>query len=232
MKITIVGAARSRSTLLLYYLHTLNQHLTNYSEFYTAANHEGNSNLASISEKLLQQDNYIVKIMGHNVAPGFTPNVFHFEKYDQIHLIERNDFFEQACSAHVANTIKMWQIDEQRISLLRQQIQDKNFILSWQSILGQGMNIANYLEMKKYLLENNIPFTLHTYEGAESYSKCQSETIKSGIDYSSIITNYHLKEKINLLFNKCFSYSKAESNLELFSAELAELAPELYSWGG
>lgn len=225
MKIVVISAARSRSSLLSYYLHTVNNNTKTYGEFYTEFINNDNTKLEDITERLFAEGDYIVKIMGHNLLAEYTPAVFRLEEYDQIHLIERYDFFEQCCSMLVADDLKIWHLRDNDNSRLKQHalLKNRNFTLSSDTIYGQGHNVVRYLEMKKYLVSNDIPFTLHTYDEAIKYSNQQTSIINNNISYDSIITNYYLKMQVNALFNEYFCYKKAESDIASFMLGLSEV---------
>ena len=225
MKIVVIAAARSRFSLLSYYLYTLNSNINTCGEFYTECVKKGNTKLEDITEQLFAKGDYITKIMGHNLLAEYTPNVFKLGDYNQIHLIERYDFFDQCCSMLVANALKIWHLRDNDNSRLKQHalIKNRNFTLSSGTIYGQGHNVARYLEMKKYLVSNDIPFTLHTYDNAIEYSEQQTSIIKNNISYDSIITNYHLKTQVNSLFDEYFCYKKAESDLDSFMLSLTKI---------
>jgi hypothetical protein len=224
MKIVVIAAARSRSTLLTYYLHTLND-VKPVGEYYTYSVNKGNINLEDITKSLFAEGKFITKIIGHNLIAEYTPDVFKLEEYNQIHLIERYDFFEQCCSMLVAKTLKIWHVRYNDNSKLKQHalLRNRKFTLTVDTIMSQGKDVMRYLEIKKYLIDNNIPFTLHTYDDAIHYAEYQRLIEKNNISYDSVITNYHLKKQVNSLFNEFFCYEKSESDLETFLSMLSKM---------
>ncbi len=225
MKIAVVAAARSRSKLLSLYLHSLNPELSSYDEHYTFEINKGNTDLESITKSLVKENNYITKIMGHNLVSGYSPEVFEYKVYDQIHLIERYNFFDQCCSVHVSKNTGIWHLMNTDTLKLKQHvvIKKQHFTLTRATIQEQSQTVAKYLTIKKYLLDNDIPFTLHTYNEAVNYSVFQSKILPNDINYQSIITNYHLKDRVNSLFNEYFCYENAESDLESFIDKLSTI---------
>ena len=223
MKIAVVSTGRSRCSLLGHYLHTLHNDLELLGEFYTEAHWNGKHDLIELTQELFEKENYIVKIMSlHSVEEMiFGPEVFKFEEYDEIHLIERRDFFEQCCSWQVANDTKIYhhtEITQDKIN----SISKSTYHVSHQQIYQNTHKIARYLDIKRYLINNNIPYTLHTYEGAKAYSDKQSVLKDSNLNYGELIVNYDLKDKINKLFNQYFSYENATSDLESFKRDLLD----------
>lgn len=226
MRIAVVGSSRTRSTLLTYYLHGVYPNLKRHDELYTREFADGNSDLIKITDKLMNSDNYIIKIMDYNLLPFHEPNVFRFQEYDQIHLVERYDFFEQCCSLQISYDTNVWHIKSSDINprlKQRMMITNRQYILDTRTVTELAKNITCYLKIKKNLLENNIPYTLHTYDQAAKYSNLQTTLVDNKLDYPSLITNYHLKDVINALFEQCFSYTHCTSNLGYFVDELSKI---------
>ena len=44
------------------------------------------------------------------------------------------------------------------------------------------------------------------------------------LDYSELITNYHLKEEVNAVFNKYVSYDDMTSDLKSFNAAIGDIS--------
>jgi hypothetical protein len=220
MKIAIIGTSRSRSTLLAHYISRIRR-LDLYNEHYTyALKHQGND-LTSITNELTNQDNFVVKIMGHNLNGHIgEPNVFNFSMYNEIHLIERYSFFDQCCSLQVSLDTGVWHkiAGQDTFTKKYDQIKKQKFLLQQSTIIGLANNLVSYLLIKKYLLENDIAFKLHTYDSVKRFSIQQHALSNPNIDYQNIITNYHMKEKINQLFTDSFSFSESTSNLDLFKS--------------
>ena len=227
MKIAVVSTGRSRCTLLAKYLHTLYADLEFCKEFYTEASfNEGRRNLIELTDELFSKENYVVKIMAMNLHSEYDPSVFRLEEYDQIHLIERSDFFQQCCSWMVARTNNLYHLrnDEPRsgkkvFDLLRQQ----KCKLKLDNIKEYADYVDIYLKIKRYLVDKNLKYTLHTYEDAKQFGKMQDMIEDSNLNYSEMITNYHLKENVNTVFNKHFSYTNITSDLAAFNSEIGEI---------
>jgi hypothetical protein len=221
MKIAIIGTARSRSTLLAQYIHSRNRRLDLYNERYTyALKHQGND-LNSITNELINQDNFIVKIMGHNLNGHIGEvDVFNFSMYNEIHLIERYSFFDQCCSLQVSLDTGVWHkiVRLEKSAKEYEQIKKQKFLLQQSTILSIAESLANYLLVKQYLLENGIEFKLHTYDSVKKFGMQQYALANPNIDYQDIIVNYSMKEKIDQLFTDSFSFSEAMSNLDLFKS--------------
>lgn len=226
MRIAVVGSSRTRSTLLTYYLQSTYPNLKRYDELYTREFANGNLDLPAITHELLKDNNFIVKIMGYNLLPPYNPEVFDFRSYDQVHLIERYDFFEQCCSLQVSYDTDIWLVKASDINpRLKQQmmITNRQYTLTAKTIIELAKDTINYMTIKSHLIENHINFTMHTYDQAAKYGNFQTKLVDNRLDYQSLITNYHLKDKINLLFNQYFSYSTGISDLDCFTQELKKL---------
>lgn len=231
MKIAVVSTGRSRCTLIARYLHTLHENLTYEAEFYTDYMRLGNLDMASLTENLLSKENYVVKIMSGNLIEGFDPSVFRLEEYDQIHLVERHDFFQQCCSWSVARTHNLYHLrnDEPKegmppsgkkeFDLLRNQ----QVKLRLEHIKDGAEYVDIYFKIKRYLIDNNLEYTLHTYESAKQFDKKQSILEDNKFNYNDMITNYHLKDQVNELFAECFSYENLTSDLESFNARISDM---------
>jgi hypothetical protein len=227
MKIAVVSTGRSRCTLLAKYLHTLYADLEFCKEFYTDAKLDvGRLNLVELTDELFAKENYVIKIMSWNLYEEYDPSVFKLEEYDQIHLIERHDFFQQCCSWRVARANNVYNLyndnprfDKKVFDLLRQQRSK----LKLYQIKEYAKYVDIYLKIKRYLVDNKLNYTLHTYESAKQFDKKQDMVEDSNLNYSELITNYHLKENVNAIFNKHFSYDEMTSNLELFKSEISEI---------
>lgn len=226
MRIAVVGSSRTRSTLLTFYLQSINSNIKRYDELYTREFAVGNSDLVEITNRLLDDDNYIIKIMDYNLLPAYEPDVFRLQEYDQIHLIERYDFFEQCCSLQISYDTNIWHIKTSDVNpRLKQRfmITNRQYALSARTVLELARNITCYMTIKKNLIENNINFTMHTYDEAAKYGNLQKTLVDNRLDYPSLITNYHLKAEINSLFEQCFSYNDTSSKLDHFTLELSKL---------
>jgi hypothetical protein len=226
MKIAVVSTGRSRCTLVAFYLHTVYSELEFCREFYTESSWEYKLDLVSLTDELMDKENFIVKIMSLNLYEGYEPSVFKFEEYDELHLVERHDFFEQCCSWYTARMNKLYHLrndsensGEKEFGYIRKQ---KNKI-KLEYIKEYAEYVDRYIKLKRYIIDNNLKFTMHTYESAKEFDKKQSVIEDSNLNYSDLITNYQLKDDINALFNECFSYDNLTSDLDSFNTRVGNI---------
>ena len=226
MKIAVVSTGRSRCTLLGHYLHATHSDLEFVREFYTEASWKQQSNVIELTEELLTKENYIVKIMALNMHSKYEPKDFKFEEYDQLHLVERHDFFQQCSSWHVARTHHYYHQrsdkethSEDTFNKLRKQ-EGK---IQLDKIKEYAEYVDSYLRFKEYIIEKNLDYKLYTYEDVKQYDDKQSVLQDSKLDYSTMIKNYHLKDAVNEIFNKHFSYENVTYDLESFNTEISDL---------
>jgi len=243
MKIAVVSTGRSRGTLLAKYLHTLHSDLEYCGEFYNRARANNDNptepgvvgvdvsqpstkrTLIELTDELFAKENYVVKIMGLD-AISEDLSEFRLEEYDQLHFIERLDFFEQCCSWQVSQQEKLYhqRPDDPRGSEKAfDAIRRRRYRLTPEEIRQSAAFTYWYLKIKRYVEDNNLPYTLHTYESAKMFDKKQSVLTDTKLNYSELILNYHLKEEVNTLFNKYFSYSTINADLNSFTEELNEI---------
>jgi hypothetical protein len=248
MKIAVVSTGRNRCTLLAKYLHAMHPDLEFCGEFYNAGrDDEGNpidpgergseiqprsmQSLSELTDELLAKENYIVKIIAISLTYDDNPDpaVFKLEEYDQIHFIERHDFFEQCCSWEVSLTTGAFHLksDDQPGSSIRKQkfnkLKQQTFKLSSSRIFVSAKSVDFYLKIKRYVTDNNLPYTLHTYESAKEFDTKQHVLVDANLNYSELISNYHLKEEVNSVFNKYISYDDMTSDLSSFKAAIGDI---------
>jgi hypothetical protein len=249
MKIAVVSTGRNRCTLLAKYLHATHPDLEFCGEFYNAGrDEEGNptepgergsatqpqsmGTLSDLTAELLAKENYVVKIIAISLAYDDNPDpaVFKLEEYDQIHFIERHDFFEQCCSWEVSLATGVFHLksDDQPGSSARKQefdaVKQRTFKLSPSRIFDSVQAVDLYLKIKRYVTDNNLPYTLHTYESAKQFDKVQTGLVDSKLNYSELISNYKLKEEVNAVFNKYISYNDITSDMKSFKTAIGEIA--------
>ena len=208
MKVAVVSAARTRSTLLTEHLYTVYPALNRRFEYYTQNLKKENTSLDSLVQDLLLDDNHIVKILGHNLRKDCTPSIFRLDQYDEIHLIERHDFFEQCCSLQVCVSSGVWALRAKESDYLIRKYDDirkQKFSISLETVISLSKDIAKYLSIKQYLLDNNIAFIEHNYDNVTEYSN-ELWTKDHNLNYKTIISNYDLKEKITKIFLEHYSY--------------------------
>lgn len=224
MRIAIISTERTRSSLLGHYLTTQYSQLSYKGEFYTYAYKQGNYDIISATKSLYSQDNYIVKIMAHNLnVTDLSPAVFNLGQYDKIYLTERYDFFEQCCSLQVSLDTNVWHnVGDYKSARVYKNMSNQKFTVTLDTLLKLAKNLIIYLNIKKYLIENNIPYTVYSYDEVGKFGSHQKKLIDNKLNYSDIITNYDLKEKINNLWANCFSFDTLESNIELFKTGAGE----------
>lgn len=216
MKIAIIGVARSKTTVLMESLRKQHPHLTCWYEIYTYR--LGKETINDISNDLHQKDDFIVKIMCHNIFNREDKiNDFKLETYDEIYIIERPDFFNQCCSFEIAQSSNIW---HQRGNIpLYEKVKNKTYKLQNDSILYQAKGVDTFIKLKKYLINNNISFINYNYY--DSFDNVPKTLLqKSNLDYSNLIENYHLKDKIQSLFKSYFNYDTLQSDYENFRNQL------------
>jgi hypothetical protein len=243
MKIAVVSTGRSRCTLLAKYLHTLHNDLEFCGEFYNAArDDEGNPvdpglrgaddqqpksmrNLTELTDELFAKENYVVKIMGLD-AISEDLSAFRLEEYDELHFIERYDFFEQCCSWQVSRQEQLYHQrpdDPRDTEKAFAAVRRRRYRVTTEEIRQGALFAYWYLRLKRYVTDNNLPYTLHTFESAKMFDKKQSVLTDTKLNYSELIINYHVKEEVNALFNKYFSYDSIHADLTSFTNDLNEI---------
>lgn len=249
MKIAVVSTGRNRCTLLAKYLHTTHPDLEFCGEFYNAERDDESNpiepgergsaihspsmrTLSDLTAELLAKENYVVKIIAISLTYDDIPDpaVFKLEEYDQIHFIERHDFFEQCCSWEVSMATGVFHLksDDQPGSLARKQefdaVKQRTFKISSSRIFYSAESVELYLKIKRYVTDNNLPHTLHTYESVKQFSKNQTGLVDAKLNYSELISNYKLKEEVNAVFNKYISYNDMTTDMKSFKAAIGEIA--------
>jgi hypothetical protein len=250
MKIVVVSTGRARCTLLAKYLHILHDDLEFCGEFYNAKQvkldkqierfavtpsmrkdfltdpTDATIDLVESTNVLFDKENFLVKLMALSLDfdKNQDPSVFRLAEYDQIHFIERHDFFEQCCSWEVSRKEQIFHLtnDPKREEEFNN-IRKRKYKLSASQINHAANFVDLYLKLKKYAVDNHIPHTVHTFESAKQFDKTQNELVDAKLDYSELITNYHLKEEVNKLFNKYFSYDNMTSDPEAFMAAIKQV---------
>jgi hypothetical protein len=242
MKIAVVSTGRARCTLLAKYLHISHADLEYCGEFYQKKQKtlekstitgcfltdptNAKIDLVDSTNELFAKENYLVKLMSQfQLHQNLDPSLFRLEEYDQIHFIERHDFFEQCCSWEVSLKEQIFHLrndpkSEKEFNIIRQ----RKYKMSASRIEFAADYVDLYLKLKKYVVDNHIPHTVHTYESAKQFDKTQNEFVDANLNYRELITNYELKEEVNKLFNQYFSYSDMTSDPASFKAAIGEIA--------
>jgi hypothetical protein len=242
MKIAVISTGRNRCTLLAKYLHATHPGLEFCGEFYNSGRDEaGNAtvpgapwqsnprnekNLVELTDELFAKENFVVKIIAISLTYDefMDPAVFRLEEYDQIHFIERHDFFEQCCSWEISRREQSFHLTNSDESEKRfANIRKSKYKLPYSRIEHAAAQVDFYLKIKKYVVEHHIPHRIHTYESAKQFGENQNELFDAKLNYSELITNYQLKEKVNNLFNQYFSYSDMRSEITSFKEEISEI---------
>jgi hypothetical protein len=255
MKIAVISTGRSRCTLLAKYLHTINDGLEFCGEFYnskeknpsgfaitannaapdntkadintTDSNNPNARDLVESTNELFSKENYLVKIISHclKFEENHDPAVFRLEEYDQIHFIERPDFFDQCCSWEISLKEKAFHLtnDNTNKKLFENIRQYGKYKISSSMIQNTADRVYFYLKIKKYVIDHHIPHHVHTYGSAKMFGNAQDELIDSNLNYRELIVNYYLKEEVNRVFDKYFSYNNVTSDQEAFNEAIIEV---------
>lgn len=210
MKIGIIGSARSRSTLLTEIIQLENLNIPCYYEYYV---HTKNHPIETLTNVLFNKNEFIVKILGHHLENNDV-RLLNLEKYDQLHLVERHDFFNQCCSLQVVYDNKIWL--SRNNSSEYDHIKLKKYYLEKRTIEYMAKDISNYLKIKKYLIDKNINYKLYNYDSIVSDKVSENILQDPKLEYQQIINNYDLHDQINECFSKYFSFQTCDYNLNTF----------------
>lgn len=236
MKIAIISTARSRSTALASYIAKQHYDLEYLWEVYTDGLTKGRTIMDMTHDVFSTKTNFVIKILGQNISvdqklPGFvgnnniiSPKQLCLKDYDDIHLIERHDYFHQVCSYHVAQIGGVWNQLKTRSIDRFAEVADKKFNINKLLTNNITGDIVGYLTIKKYLIDNNIPFKL--YESELDLTKeisDQASTVANDLNYELMVHNYHLlKPEFNSRFAKYFNYKTCMHNYHALTNELFE----------
>lgn len=224
MKIAVIAGYRTRSTALQEYL-SIKYNCKNlfeyFNERYNADLKNQNSKpyhilISNLTDNLLNQNNFVTKIMGGQLKI-VNPDVLsalQLNKFDQLHLIERNNFFDSCVSYHIARYFNIWFYEPTRNNTVLP------IKLSFDSVWLKAVDLANYLSIKKYLIDHAINFDLHNYDSEIFNGPKIGEYHKGNFDYKNLITNYSQKDTINNLFNQYFNYQTCNYDLASFKKKL------------
>jgi hypothetical protein len=214
MKIAIIATGRSRSILLSEIIGYQNPTLRCLYEQYTYDAHD-NISVQETTSSLKKEDNFIVKIMGHNLTTKVED--FNLYMYDQIYFIERHDFFEQCSSLQVAITSKHWMTyGHDRLGMFLRN--KRRYHLTKELIVNQATYISNYMKFK---LAVKNPTEIVEYNDAILLSSSKRNNIMANnFNYSQMITNYQQKQKVNEIFDRYFDYRNSQCCLDEFISEI------------
>lgn len=217
MKIAVIGVARSRTTVLVEKLKILNPNLTCLYEYYTY--NITKSSFCDCTNFLIQNNNFIVKILGQNLFPDHSIDALRLETYDRISLIERPDFFNQACSLEFSRKTNYWH--SRNFSNTHKILQKRKFTLTKDTVHYLANSVSKYLEIKKFLKQKNIKYVQENYNDFDIVPKNIIEELN--LNYSFMFTNYYLQNDVEKLFNLCFNYETCENNFPLFYERLGSI---------
>lgn len=254
MRIAIIGCQRSRSTALHQYVMEQHPNLKDQWNFYSTLYVHKDDELKRrvdkkyheyLEKKLLsfhnilfdEMNNYVMKLQGTNFDYKFDhAQYIGLEKFDKLYLIERKDFFDGACSLQIASEENVWfDVDAPKTSNLHnvgkyfrdvyeKKISKSTYTLSKQNIINHALDVRNYLKMKKYIIDNNLPHQSFEYNDEIFQSGRQIGYIrKVDLDYQNKITNYYLKDEINRIFNRYFDFDNCHCDLTNFKSEINNL---------
>lgn len=241
MKIAVISAARTRSTVLSSFIFKKYPHLKRvgphlFGEFYTNRIFSPTS-VDDLTNELFSHDDFFVKLLGQNVSimqrpqlhfvgkENIKPERLRLKEYDELYLIERHDYFRQVCSYHVAFQTRVWNQHKTAPVNEYAEIRNRKFNFDINQISYLTADIAGYLEIKKYLKTNSIPFSLHVAEKDITQEVSSgSEVVPSEFDYASMIHGYYeFSNILNEVFYKYFNYETCEYDYEGYMQALADL---------
>lgn len=179
--------------------------------------------IIKFNEEINSTNKNIIKILGSNLHGIFKYiHLFELEKYDQIYLTERHNFFDQVCSDYVANNMRIWNSTENEfIQKKYSLIQDKKFSIDKFRILSTAFDVCNYIQIKQFIIENNLKYNLKLYHDTKLYDNIITKP--TNLNYENIIVNYNLKNTINDLFSQCFNYQNCKSDYNTFSTLINQI---------
>lgn len=229
MNILLLGTPRTKSSVYAetlsrkydahYYHEPFAMALTHYRQSDSLSKQDYAINILNVfnNKVLPKKKNNVVKIFAGNLGGLYQyVEYLNFSNYQSIYLIERHDFFEQACSIQIAKNQNFTNSNIQKTS------EEKKYILERHTVQHLKFEVMNYLSIKRYLQDNKIPFITETYERLPK--KIPSFQKPLQIDYSNTILNYHHKTNINDIFNKAFDYQSCLYDENSFDEKLKNIA--------
>ncbi len=267
MKILILGCHRTRSSaleqylvkhyptcisMMEYYSPLFEEELISFKQydFSTKISHFVCNKIKNRSLYILKHENLIVKLLGNHLPQNFPKEYLsnlYFEKYNQINLIERHNFYDSCASLEICITENVWHFFDTSLEIHQnsldympgyiwksqnairkkyQEINNNQYNVSKVAIIRQAIDVDNYLLVKEYLTEKNISYNLYNYNDKVLSDGINSLIRKNGIDYNLVITNKDIERPLNELFNKHFDYKTCKRNLAGFIKELEYLVPQ------
>lgn len=238
MKILVIAPARTSSTALTAYLAQIKDNLTNFNEkigtnldtihqpWFNPNFDELRPSIQKALEEELDnlfsnQDKFIVKFLGlHLKGLSHYIDAINPKRFDEVHLVERSNFLEQACSRCVARNEGIWinltSREDRRNFYNELSKKEKYRELTYDHIGITANDIQQYLLCKKYLQDNNITYQQHYYESPIFKSQKVEGMQETGLNYSFLIKNYHWYKDLNSYFYQYFNYQTCRADYKEF----------------
>lgn len=194
MKKIIVGTFRSGSTLLLDIESNKDTSLINLGEYYLKSVRKELGNIKQLTITLFNEySHFIHKMHGYSLYKGKGQiEDLQLNKYDEIVLLERDDFWTQCCSWQVAADTEVW---VQRKSFKKnkyQNFREQTCAVSFPTIFRMAIDKLMYNQIKEYVFKNNLKHIVVDYiEVASSQQAANSNIIENNYNYETMITNYN-----------------------------------------
>lgn len=241
MKILVIAPARTSSTALAVYLAQTKGNLINFNEElsiglefeYNVYKTNNFQKLLPILKKELKErlnkifannDNFVIKFAGHHLN-GLTNyiDIIDPKRFNEIHLLERTNFLDQACSLCIAKTESLWTNNDnadiqKKFNLIS--TKEKSFLLTENHIFQTAYDCKEYINCKKYLKERNIVYQQHYYEDTIFKSQKVGNLLQTGLDYSKLVKNYSSFNQLNDYFFRYFNYDICKAQFEEFIQSL------------
>lgn len=226
MKIAIISTMRSGSSAYQEMVSVDYPGISNLHEYYTNATHRRKIfDPVAITKSLFEEHSHFTnKIQGFNLVDlKATPEVLQLERYDRILLLERYDFFEKCCSYQVSSDTKIFNLRRRHAHLFDEH-RNQKFTLELVRVRRVANDLAKYLAIKKYIINQRIPYEFMTYDALLSQAKLENVThMDNNYDYSKMIINYHLRDTINSLADECFNFLTCLAKTNIFLKEVKAL---------
>ena len=186
MKILVIGSARTRSTVLVEMLREQNPKLKCLYEFYTY----NPQRTIEDNTRIIHNNNnqFILKILGHNIKSEEDISKLRLESFDRIHLINRKNYFHQCCSLQVSLSSKIW---HDRNNNAFAKIKDLQYELSMTTVESIIKDVTSFCKIQTYLQNNNIIYQYYWYENLfDLLNVPQKRISEANLEYSKMISNY------------------------------------------
>ena len=205
MKILVIGSARTRSTVLVEMVREQNPKLKCLYEFYT---YHPQNTIEDNTKIIHSNDQFILKILGHNIISDEDISKLRLESFDKIYLINRKNYFHQCCSLQVSLSSKIW---HNRNNNAFAKIKDLQYELNMTTVESIIKDVSNFCKMQTYLQQNNIPYQYYWYENLfDSFNVPQKRIQAGNLEYNKIISNYEeYKHICDTMFNEKFIYGNS-----------------------